>query len=109
MPTRPVAQSFLYTTSTGQFGTAYFGTGMEWAGFQLNNSSTKSAKGTVQYSLGGSGVWTNLITLTSESTGDVSLHVQSTVVFDRLRVNITDNEYTSTSDSTNMTFWLGAY
>ncbi|MHC5112320.1 MAG: hypothetical protein ACYTHJ_20880 [Planctomycetota bacterium] len=108
MPARPVAQSFVYTTSTGVFGPAYFGTGQVWAGFELSNTSTKSAKGTVQYSLGGSGVWTDVITLTSGSTGDVTLHVGSTAVFDRLRVNITDNEYTSTSTVANRTFWLGA-
>ena len=108
MPIRPVAQSFTYTTSTGQFGPAYFGTGMKWAGFQLLNTTDKSAKGTVQASLGGSGVWVDLITLTSDSTGSVSLHTSSTGVFDRLRVNITDNEYASTSASTSRTFWLGA-
>lgn len=109
MPARPVAQSFTYTTSTGNFGPAYFGTGKMTGGIQFNNASTKSAKGTVQYSLGGSGVWVNLITLTSASTGAVTKYATSTGVFDRLRVNISDNEYTSTSASTNMTFWLGAY
>ena len=108
MPTRPVAQPFTYTTSTGTFGPAYFGTGMQIGAFQLLNTTNKAAKGTVQFSLGGSGVWVDLITLTSDSTGSVSLAVTSTAVFDRLRVNITDNEYASTSASTSRTFWLGA-
>jgi len=108
MPIRPVAQNFTYTTSTGTFGPAYFGTGMKWAGYMLLNTTDKSAKGTVQYSMGGSGVWVNILTLTSDSTGSVSLHSSSTGVFDRLRVVITDNEYASTSASTSRTFWLGA-
>ena len=108
MPIRPVAQSFTYTTSTGTFGPAYFGTGKSWAGYMILNTTNKAAKGTVQYSLGGSDVWVNIITLTSDSTGSVSLSVGSTAVFDRLRVNITDNEYASTSASTSRTFWLGA-
>lgn len=108
MPSRPVAQKFTFTTGTGStFGPAYFGTGMEWGAIQMNNTSTQSVKGSVQYSLGGSGVWVNLITLTSASTGSISLHVQSTGVFDRLRVNLTANELSSTGSSGH-SFWLGA-
>lgn len=108
MPARPVAQQFTFTTGTGStFGPAFFGTGMEWGGIQFSNTSTQSVKGTVQYSMGGSGVWTDLITLTSASTGEITLHVQSTAVFDRLRVNLSANELSSTGTSGH-TFWLGA-
>ena len=108
MPTRPVAQAITYTTSTGNFGPAYFGTGHMTGGIQFTNASTLSGKGTVQYSLGGSGVWVDLITLTSASTGSITMYATSTGVFDRLRVNLTDNEYSSTGTS-GQTVWLGAY
>ena len=108
MPIRPVAQSFTYTTSVGTFGPAYFGVGKMTGGIQFNNTSTQSCKGTVQYSLGGSGVWVDLITLTSASTGEITKYATSTGVFDRLRVNITDNELSSTGTSGHA-FWLGAY
>ena len=107
MPARPVAQQFTFTTDTGNFGPAFFGTGQVWGAIQLNNTSTQSVKGTVQYSMGGSGVWVDLITLTSESTGEISYAVTSTGVFDRLRVNLTANELSSTGTSGH-TFWLGA-
>ena len=108
--TRPVPQKFTLTTSTGTYGPAYFGAGMEWAGIQFNNPSTQSIKGTVQYSLGGSGVWVNVITLSTLNTvgGDVTLHVQSTAVFDKLIVNLTSNTLSATGTS-GLPIWLGAY
>ena len=109
--TRPVAQQFTWTTGVGStFGTAFFGTGMEWGGIQFSNTSTQSVKGTVQYSLGGSGVWVDLITLSTLNTvgGDVTLHVQSTAVFDRLRTSLTENDLSSTGTS-GISYWLGAF
>ena len=108
--TRPVPQKFTLTTSTVTYGPAYFGAGMEWAGIQFANPSTQSIKGTVQYSLGGSGVWVDVITLSTLNTvgGDVTLHVQSTAVFDKLIVNLTSNTLSSTGTS-GLTIWLGAY
>ena len=110
MPIRPVAQQFTYTTSTGNFGPAYFGTGKSWLGIQMDNTSTQTAKGTVQYSLGGSGVWVDVITLSTLNTvgGDVTLHVKSTAVFDKLIVNLTSNLLSATGTS-GLTLWLGAY
>ena len=107
MPIRPVAQSFTYTTSTGTFGPAYFGTGFSWLGIQMDNTSTQTAKGTVQYSLGGSDVWVDAITLTSAHRADVSLSVGTTAVFDRVRVNIASNLMSDTGTSGH-TIWLGA-
>ena len=109
--TRPVAQKFTLTSSSrAQAGPALFGTGMEWAGIQFNNPSTQSIKGVVQYSLGGSGVWVDVITLSTLNTvgGDVTLHVKSTAVFDRLIVNLTSNLLSATGTS-GFTVWLGAY
>ena len=108
MPIRPVAQSFTFTTDVGNFGPAYFGVGHMTGGIQFANTSTQSVKGTVDYSLGGSGVWVNLITLTSDSTGEITKYATSTGVFDRLRVNVTANELSSTGTSGHA-FWLGAY
>ena len=109
--TRPVSQRFVLTSSSrAQAGPALFGTGMEYGAIQFNNPSTQSIKGVVQYSLGGSGVWVDLITLSTLNTvgGDVSLAVQSTAVFDRLIVNLTSNTLSSTGTS-GFPIWLGAY
>ena len=109
--TRPVPQRFTLTTSTGTYGPAYFGAGMEWAGIQFANPSTQSIKGTVQYSLGGSEVWVDVIvlsTLNTVSTSPGSLHVQSTAVFDKLIVTLTSNTLSSTGTS-GFPIWLGAY
>ena len=108
MPARPVAQAITYTTSTGQFGPAYFGTGHMTGGIQFTNTSTLAGKGTVQYSLSRSKVWVDLITLTSASTRAITKYATSTGVFDRLRVNLTDNELSATGTS-GQTVWLGAY
>lgn len=106
MPTRPVAQQFTYTTSTGQF-VAYYGTGMSVGAIQYNNTSTQKPTGTVDYSLGGSDVWVTLITLTATSTGSRSYAAASTAVFDRLRVDVTANTLSDTGSS-GYPFWLGA-
>lgn len=106
MPTRPVAQQFTYTTSTGQH-IAYFGTGMSVGGIAYNNTSTQKPTGTVDYSLGGSDVWVTLITLTATSTGERHYSVISTGVFDRLRVDVTANTLSDTGSS-GFDFYLGA-
>lgn len=107
MPIRPVAQAITFTTSTGTFGPAYFGTLQMRAAIEFVNASTKSVKGSLQRSLGASGLWTEVIALTTtNTTGNVQLVSTSTGAFDKLRVLVTDNELTSTSP--NYVAWLGA-
>ena len=109
MTVRPVAQSVSITTSTGNFGPAYFGTLMSRAAVEISNTgSTQAIKGTVQGSMGASGVWSDVITLTSGgTTGSVSLAANSTALFDKLRISLSANELSSTGTS-GLTAWLGA-
>ena len=108
--TRPIAQGFTFTTGIGStWGNALFGTGFGVGSILFTNPSTQSIKGTVQSSLGGSGVWVDLITLSTLNTvgGTVSLNATSTGVFDRLRVDLTANDLSDTGTS-GIGFWLGA-
>ena len=109
MTVRPVAQSVSITTSTGNFGTAFFGTLMSRAAVEFSNTgSTQAIKGTVQGSMGASGVWSDVITLTSGgTTGTVALAANSTGLFDKLRISLSANELSSTGTS-GLTAWLGA-
>jgi hypothetical protein len=108
MTVRPVAQSVSITTSTGNFGSAYFGTLMSRAAVEFSNTSTQAIKGTVQGSMGASGVWSDVITITSgASTGSAAFAANSTALFDKLRINLSANELSSTGTS-GLTAWLGA-
>ncbi len=107
MPSRPVSQPFLLSTSTGNFGPAYFGTLHHYAAMEYDGTgSTAAIKGSVQRSMGGSGIWTDVITLTSGTVGSIQVASTSTGPFDKLRVNLTANELSSTD--TPRYIWLGA-
>lgn len=108
MVARPVAQSITLTTSTGAFGPIYLGVPHRFAQFSFLNASTKSVKGALQGSIGDAATWASVITLTTQnSTGTVNLLSTGGLVFDKLRLNVTDNELTSTS--ANFKAWLAAY
>ena len=89
------------STSTGTFGPVDFGDAYKRAAYAGASTADRGYAGTIQGSLGGSEVWTTVLTLTtSNSTG----HVGSTgAVFDKLRAVI------STNNSTRDTgIWLAA-
>lgn len=89
------------TTSTGTFGPVDYGDAYTRAAYAGASSADKDYAATVQGSLGGSGVWTTVLTLTtSNSTG----HVGSTgAMFDKLRMVVTTNNTTAAGP-----VWLGA-
>jgi len=108
MPSRPVAQSVTLTTSTGAFGPINLGVPHRFAQFSFLNASTKSVKGSVQGSVGYAATWKEVVALTtSNSTGTVNLLSTGGMIFDKLRISVTDNELTSTS--ANYVTWLTAY
>ena len=89
------------STSTGTFGPVDFGDAFQRAAYAGASTANKDYAGTVEGSLGGSGVWTTVLTLTtSNSTG----HVGSTgAVFDKLRAVISTNNTTGSGP-----IWLAA-
>ena len=97
MPVRILSIS----TSTGTFGPVDFGDAYKRAAYAGASTADRDYAATVQGSLGGSGVWTTVLTLTtSNSTG----HVGSTgAVFDKLRMVVTTNNTTAASP-----VWLAA-
>ena len=109
MPSRPIAQSVVISTATGNFGPVYFGhygPAYRYALLDLPaaGSTAQTIVGNVQGSLGGSGVWTNLLTLsTSNTTGASQFFSTGGVGFDKLRVSLSANNQT-----TSRTVWLAA-
>ena len=97
------------TTATGVFpstGTANFGDAYRHAGFTWNNPSTRAIEGDVEGSVGQSDNWVTVIALgTGTTTGAMlsSSGASGLAVFDKLRINLIDNEST-----TNTQAWLAA-
>ena len=95
MPVRIVTVS----TATGTFGPVDLGDAYRYAGYASGAASTDHTyEGTVEGSLGGSGQWTTVLTLTTgNSTGHVSSTGTDLVVFDKLRVNLSANNSTAST------------
>ena len=102
MPVRTI----LISTSTGTFPASpgYVDLGRaSWAvSFAGPSTSDKDYAGTVEGSIGGSGIWNTILTLTtSNTTGQVNTaNVGSTgdvVLFDKLRIVLTANNTTAST------------
>ena len=105
MPSRPVAQSIGLSTSTGATSAIFLGVPHRYAQFSWSNSSTRSIKGDVEGSIGDAATWASVVSLTtSNSTGTVNLISTGGIIFDKLRLNLTANETTSTGK-----VWVAAY
>ena len=101
----PPAQPITVSTATGVFGPAYFGGGFKVAAVAYTGGATaQTMVGSVQGSIGNSGVWANVLLLTTaNSTGTVYLaSTGQTRVFDKLRVNLSANNRTAST-----VVWLG--
>jgi hypothetical protein len=101
----PPAQSVTVSTATGNFGPAFFGGGFRIASLAyVGGATAQTMVGSVQGSLGNSGVWSNVLVLsTANSTGNVYLaSTGQTRVFDKLRLTLSANNRTAAT-----TVWLG--
>ena len=100
MPTRLIVVS----TATGVFGPVDYGDAYRSVGYAGPSSANKDYAGTIQGSVGGSGAWQNIITLTtSNSTGPLNSTGTDRVVFDKLRLNLSKNNTTQETP-----VWLAA-
>ncbi len=97
------------TTATGIFpstGSANFGDAYRHAAFTWNNNSSRALEGTVEGTIGQSDNWVTVIALTTANTTGAMLSssgASGLAVFDKLRINLIDNEST-----TNTQAWLAA-
>jgi hypothetical protein len=77
------------------------------AGFAFGNLTTRAIEGTVEGSIGGSDNWVTVISLTTGNTTGTLLTTtglsSGRTLFDKLRVNLIDNETTNTTPA-----WLSA-
>ncbi len=100
MPVRLITVS----SATGTFGPIDYGNAYRYAAYAGASSANKDYAGTVQGSLGNSGIWTTVLTLTTtNSTGQVSSTGTDLVLFDKLRMVVTKNNTTADSP-----VWLAA-
>lgn len=97
------------STAAGVFpstGTANFGDAYRHASFAWANPSTRAMAGTVQGSIGNADNWVTVITLATDTTTGAMLSssgASGLVVFDKLRINLTNNESTTATQA-----WLAA-
>lgn len=93
------------STATGTFGPVDFGNAYRYAGFADNRTAAdKDIAGTVQGSLGGSGKWSTVLTLSTNSSGTIFSSTGTDLnMFDKLRVVVTTNNST-----TSFPAWLAA-
>lgn len=109
---RPSVQIITISTSTGTFPDANgvdFGEAFRYSGYADNRTAAnKDIAGTVQASLGNSGKWMDVITLTTNSSGTFFASASETTgstltMFDKLRVVVTTNNSTESFPA-----WLAA-
>jgi len=105
MSDRPIAQKVTYTsTSTGVAGTVGFNGAVSTATItHLVTGTTEDITFTAQGSIGVSGIWTALLAATVGSVTGVSANTTGAMTFDKVRINVTANAFTSTS--TNLATW----
>ncbi len=103
MPTRLVTLSTgtgVHPTSPGfvDFGDAY-----NTASFALHSGSSRSIEGAVEGTIGATTHWVTVIALTTSNTTGSLLTTtggsSERVLFDKLRINIIDNETTSATNA----------
>lgn len=106
MPVRLITLS----TATGVFpstGTADLGDAYRNVAFSWANPSTRAIAGDVEGSIGQSDNWVSIITLATDTTTGAMLSSSgatgTVTVFDKLRINLSNNESTTTTQA-----WLAA-
>jgi hypothetical protein len=80
-----------------------FGDAYNTASFALRSATTRSIEGNVEGSIGASDHWVTVIALTTSNTTGSLLSTtggsSERVLFDKLRINLVDNETTSATNA----------
>jgi len=94
-----------YTTSTGVAGTVKFGTGLSAAVAHIDNPSTKPLDWHME---GGVGPSTQFFALNAATTTTGTAIVNSTAsgTFDKVRIVLAGNDWTSTMSAKSFEWWV---
>jgi hypothetical protein len=101
----PVRILSINSSDTGTFGPVDFGDQYRFASYADNSTGADAdVGGTVEGTIGAAGMWTTILTLTTNSSGTMFSSTGTDLpAFDKLRVVLTANN--STGDTIA---WLGA-